>query len=116
MYPITRSLKRGCAAGLALAAGIALAACGGSASGNPLTPTASRGSVVVGSANFPEDELLSQIYATALGAQGVKVTRQFSLGAREAYYPQIEKGAITIIPEYNGPLLASAVDPSRTAA
>jgi osmoprotectant transport system substrate-binding protein len=112
----TRSLKRGSAAGLALAAGIALAGCGSSVSGNPLTPTASKGSVVVGSANFPEDELLAQIYATALAAKGVKVTDQFSIGAREAYYPQIEKGAITIIPEYNGALLTSAVDPSSTAA
>ncbi len=116
MYLTTRSLKRGCAAGLALAAGIALAACGSSASGDPLTPTASTGSVVVGSANFPEDELLAQIYATALAARGVKVTDQFSIGAREVYYPEIEKGAITIIPEYNGALLTTAVNPSSTAA
>jgi osmoprotectant transport system substrate-binding protein len=116
MYLTTRSLKRGCAAGLALAAGIALAACGGSASGHPLTLTASKGSVVVGSANFPEDELLAQIYATALAARGVKVTDQFNIGSREVYYPEIEKGAITIIPEYNGALLTTAVDPSSTAA
>jgi osmoprotectant transport system substrate-binding protein len=115
MYLTTRSLKRRCAAGLVLAAAIALAACGGSASGNPLTPAASRGSVVVGSANFPEDELLAQIYAAALAATGVKVTDQFSIGSREAYYPEIEKGAITIIPEYNGALLTAAVDPSSTA-
>jgi osmoprotectant transport system substrate-binding protein len=113
MYLTTRSLKRGYAAGLALAAGIALAACGSSASGNPLTP--STGSVVVGSANFPEDELVAQIYATALAAKGVKVTDQFNIGAREVYYPEIEKGAITIIPEYNGALLTTAVDPSSTA-
>jgi osmoprotectant transport system substrate-binding protein len=113
MYLTTRSLKRGYAAGLALAAGVALAACGSSASGNPLTPTT--GSVVVGSANFPEDELVAQIYATALAAKGVKVTDQFNIGAREVYYPEIEKGAITIIPEYNGALLTTAVDPSSTA-
>jgi hypothetical protein len=116
MYLTTPSLKRGYAAGLALAAGIALAACGSSASGNPLTPAASKGSVIVGSANFPEDELLAQIYATALTARGVKVTDQFSIGAREVYYPEIEKGAITIIPEYNGALLTTAVEPSSTAA
>jgi osmoprotectant transport system substrate-binding protein len=116
MYRTARSLKRGCAAGLVLAAGIALAACGSSASGNPLTTSASKGSVVVGSASFPEDELLAQIYATALAAKGVKVTDQFSIGSREAYYPEIEKGAITIIPEYNGALLTTAVDPSSTAA
>jgi osmoprotectant transport system substrate-binding protein len=110
MYLTTRSLKRGCAGGLALAA------CGTSASGSPLTPSASKGSVVVGSANFPEDELLAQIYATALAAKGVKVTDQFSIGAREVYYPEIKNGAITIIPEYNGALLTTVVDPSSTAA
>src|SRR5580658_1313918 len=112
----TPPLKRGYAVGLAIAAGIALAACGSSASDNPLTPAASKGSVVVGSANFPEDELLAQIYATALAAKGVTVTDQFNIGAREVYYPEIEKGAITIIPEYNGALLTAAVDPSSTAA
>jgi osmoprotectant transport system substrate-binding protein len=116
MYLTTRSLKRGCAGGLALAASLALTACGTSASGSPLTSSASKGSVVVGSANFPEDELLAQIYATALAAQGVKVTDQFSIGAREVYYPEIKNGAITIIPEYNGALLTTVVDPSSTAA
>ena len=116
MYLTARSLKRGYAASLALAAGIALAACGGTASGGPLTPSASGGSVVVGSANFPEDELIAQIYATALAAKGVKVTDEFSIGAREVYYPEVEKGAIAIIPEYNGALLTTAVDPSSTAA
>ena len=42
MHLTTRSLKRGCAAALALAAGLALAACGTSASGSPLTAAASK--------------------------------------------------------------------------
>jgi osmoprotectant transport system substrate-binding protein len=116
MQLTTRSFNPRRAAGIALSAGIALAACGTSATGNPLTPSASKGSVVVGSANFPEAELLAHIYATALAAKGVKVAEHFSIGAREAYYPEIEKGAITIIPEYNGALLTGAVDPSNTAA
>jgi osmoprotectant transport system substrate-binding protein len=116
MQLTTRSFKARRAAGIALSAGMALAACGTSGTGNPLTPSAPKGSVVVGSANFPEDELLAHIYATALAAKGIKVTEHFSIGAREAYYPEIEKGAITIIPEYNGALLTGAVDPSNTAA
>lgn len=116
MYRITPSLKRASAAGLTLAAAVTLGACGSSSSSNPLTPPASKGSAVVGSANFPEAELLAQIYGTALQAQGVKVTYKLGIGAREAYYPEIQKGVITIIPEYNGALLTSAVDPSATAA
>src|SRR5208283_1684057 len=86
-----------------------------SSSANPLAPTTT-GAVVVGSANFPEDELLAQIDVDALQGKGVKVTPKFNIGAREVYYPEIEKGAITIIPEYNGALLTTSVDPTSTAA
>jgi osmoprotectant transport system substrate-binding protein len=86
-----------------------------SSGSNPLAPAASSGSVVVGSANFPEDELLAEIYAQALQAKGVKVSTKLNIGAREVYYPQIAKGAISIIPEYNGSLLTVSVDPSSTA-
>ena len=86
-----------------------------SSSANPLAPSAT-GSVVVGSANFPEDEVLAQIYADALQGKGVKVTTKLNIGAREVYYPEVVKGAITIIPEYNGALLTTSVDPTSTAA
>jgi osmoprotectant transport system substrate-binding protein len=87
-----------------------------SSGSNPLAPAAGNGSVVVGSANFPEDELLAQIYIQALQAKGIKVTPKLNIGAREVYYPQISKGAISIIPEYNGALLTTSVNPSSTAA
>src|SRR5215469_17720578 len=41
---------------------------------NPLAPNGGSGTVVVGSANFSEDELLAEIYVLALQAKGVKVT------------------------------------------
>jgi osmoprotectant transport system substrate-binding protein len=72
--------------------------------------------VVIASASFPEDELLATIYAQALQAKGVKVTTKFNIGEREVYYPEIEKGALTIIPEYNGALLTTSVDTTSTAA
>ena len=113
-----RPVKRTAAAGVAAVACLAAAACGGSSSSstssNPLAPSAT-GSVVVGSANFPEDELLAQIYADALQGKGIKVTTKLNIGAREVYYPEVHKGAITIIPEYNGALLSTSVDPSSTA-
>ena len=85
-----------------------------SSASNPLSSGAASGTVVVGSANFPENELLAEVYALALQAKGVKVTTKLNIGSREAYYPQIQQGAITIIPEYNGNLLAKA-DPTSTA-
>jgi osmoprotectant transport system substrate-binding protein len=108
------------AVGLAAAVGLSLAACGSSKSGgsggNPLAGGSSKGSVVIGSANFPEDELLATIYAQALTAKGVKVTTKLNIGAREVYYPEIQKGVISVIPEYNGALLTTSVDTTSTAA
>ena len=86
-----------------------------SSGSNPLSSGAASGTVVVGSANFPENEVLAEVYALALQAKGVKVTTKLSIGAREVYYPQVEKGAITIIPEYNGNLLSVQVDKNATA-
>ena len=87
-----------------------------SSGSNPLSGgSASSGAVVIGSANFPENEVLAEVYYLALKAKGVNVSTKLNIGAREVYYPQVQKGAITIIPEYNGDLLTVAVDPSSTA-
>jgi osmoprotectant transport system substrate-binding protein len=71
--------------------------------------------VVVGSANFPESELLGEIYADALQAKGIPVTRDFGFGSREVYYPLVCTGQITVMPEYNGALLTTSVAPGSTA-
>src|SRR6202020_1765984 len=87
-----------------------------SSGSNPLSGgSGSSGSVVVGSANFPESELLAEVYAIALQDKGVKATTKLNIGDREVYYPQVGKGAITIFPEYNGALLSGEVDPTSTA-
>jgi osmoprotectant transport system substrate-binding protein len=96
----------------------ALAACGGSS--NPLASAGASGSsspaaqtVTVGSANFPENVLLGWIYAKALEAKGVKVTTKLNIGSREVIYRQIKSGGLSILPEYNGALLAY-LDPKAT--
>ena len=86
-----------------------------SSSSNPLSGGGASGSVVVGSANFPESELLAEVYALALQDKGVKATTKLNIGSREVYYPQMVKGAITIFPEYNGALLSGEVDPTSAA-
>jgi osmoprotectant transport system substrate-binding protein len=128
MFPISRfaatasPLRAGAVGGLAVLISVALAACGssgtassGKTSSNPLAPSAAKGTVVVGSANFPEDELLAEIYVLALQGKGVKVTSKFNIGARNVYYPQVVSGAISILPEYNGALLFTSLDPKSTA-
>ncbi len=62
------------------------------------------GSVTVGSANFPGNVLLAQIYAAALEDEGVTVDRQLRIGSRETYLPALEDGSIDLIPEYTGNL------------
>jgi osmoprotectant transport system substrate-binding protein len=108
------TLRGGAIVAIAAMASLVLAACGSSGS-NPLSSSSAAGSVVIGSANFPENELLAQIYAIALKAKGVKVTDKFNIGDREVYYPEVKKGAVSIIPEYNGTLLTVIVDPTSTA-
>ncbi len=95
--------------GTVAAATLALSACGGS---NALTPEAAPSSsapadtIVVGSANFPENVLLAQMYASALKAKGVKVTTKLNIGSRETYIPALQDGSIDLVPEYNGSLLS----------
>lgn len=64
------------------------------------------GTVVIGSADFPESTLLAEIYGRAMEAQGVDVDYQLNIGSREVYYSQIETGNLSVFPEYNGATLA----------
>lgn len=91
------------------AAALALSACGSgsdplakSSSSAGASGSATGGSIVVGSANFPENELLADIYAGALEAKGVKVTTKLNIASRETYVPALKSGEINLIPEYTG--------------
>ncbi len=111
----TRSVRT-LGAALSAVVGLVLAGCGGG--GDPLaqTPQAPSASdtIRVGSANFTENRLLAEIYATALSIRGVKVERQFGIGSRETYFPGLRDGSIDLIPDYTGNLL-QYLDPQATA-
>jgi osmoprotectant transport system substrate-binding protein len=57
------------------------------------------GRVVVGAANFPESQTLAELYKIALNAAGFQASVQQSTN-REIYEPALEKGEITVFPEY----------------
>jgi glycine betaine/choline ABC-type transport system substrate-binding protein len=57
-------------------------------------------SVVVGSTNFYEQEILGELYAGILEANGFEVERRFQLGAREVVFPALEAGELDLIAEY----------------
>ncbi|MFD0261685.1 ABC transporter substrate-binding protein [Kitasatospora indigofera] len=117
---VRRALTAATLASLALGA----AACG-SSGGDPLASPSTAGAaapapasgstVVVGSANFPENVLLGSIYSQALKAKGVKVEEKFNIGSREVLYGQVQNGSLTVLPEYNGALLGY-LDAKSTAA
>lgn len=96
---------------------VALTACGGG--GNPLSSSgggsdaAGTGSVVVGSADFPESAVIAEIYAGALNAAGVKATTKLNIGAREIYLKAVQDGSVDIVPDYSGNLLGY-IDKSNT--
>lgn len=64
------------------------------------------GTVVIGSADFPESTVLAEVYGRAMEAQGVDVDYQLNIGSREVYYSQVEEGNLSVFPEYNGAILA----------
>lgn len=88
----------------AVAVGLTLAGCSSPQSLNGGGGGSSE-SLVVGSANFPENITLAYIYGGALAAQGVKVTYKVNIGARQVYFPALEKGEINLVPEYAGSIL-----------
>ncbi|MFF7948159.1 ABC transporter substrate-binding protein [Streptomyces griseorubiginosus] len=108
-----RSLRKnpGLAAVALAAATVLLAGCGSSdKSSDPLNEDSggagSGDTVVVGSNNFAESILLADIYGEALKAKGVKVSYKPNIGSRETTYGLLKNGSITVLPEYNGSLLA----------
>ena len=81
----------------------------GCASSDPLDSGSSDSSdsktIVVGSQQYYSNEIIAELYAQVLEKDGFDVKRNFNIGQREVYIPQLEKGAIDVMPEYSGNLL-----------
>jgi osmoprotectant transport system substrate-binding protein len=70
--------------------------------------------LVVGSQAYYSNEIVAEIYAQALEREGFQVDRQFQIGQREVYLPEITSGKIDVFPEYIGSLL-QAFDKNATS-
>src|ERR1700751_4462370 len=80
-----------------------VAACSNS---DPMGPeTRSMKSIVVGSGDFPESEILAEIYAQALQVNGFDVGRRMGIGSRETYIPALKDHSVDLVPENIGNLL-----------
>ena len=94
-----------------LALALTATACGGDDGGAAEDgPT-----ITVGSFNFPESVIIAEIYAQALEDAGYPVETELNLGAREFIYPDLESGAIDLLPEYAGSALQVQFQGEATA-
>ena len=72
-------------------------------------PTAAPGAfdpdtIVVGTANFPESEIIGQLWARVLRDAGFNVEMSSQIGAREVYLGALQAGEVDVVPEYTGNL------------
>ncbi|MEU5362176.1 ABC transporter substrate-binding protein [Streptomyces sp. NPDC005925] len=105
----TRTRQAGAFTVAVAATAALLAGCSSSdGTSDPLAGGGEKGgdTVVVGSNNFAESILLADIYGEALKAKGIKVTYKPNIGSRETTYGLMKNGSVTVLPEYNGSLLA----------
>jgi osmoprotectant transport system substrate-binding protein len=102
---------------LALFLSLGVAACGSSdddsttsgEGGGAIVSSPDNGKVTltVGSKNFPEAEILGEIYAQALKAAGYKVKTKLNLGSETIALQTLKQGEISGYPEYTATALES---------
>ncbi|HET6997585.1 MAG TPA: glycine betaine ABC transporter substrate-binding protein [Solirubrobacterales bacterium] len=97
---------------LALALTLGVAACGGddddggttegNGGGGAIVSNPDNGevSLTIGSKNFPEQEILGEIYAQALAAAGYKVKTDLNLGSETVALRAVKSGQVSGYPEY----------------
>lgn len=89
---------------------VSLAACAGSdntpngTGGNAGGGSGGKGAISVGSGNFPESEILANMYSQVLKKAGYSVTDKFDVGSREAYIKAMQHNEVDVVPEYIGSL------------
>src|SRR6201746_743803 len=111
MFTAGKKGRIGAIAAIAVGAAVALAGCSSSSTplggGSSASGSAAAGTIVIGSQAYYSNEIIAEIYAQALEANGQTVTRQFNIGQRDAYMPSVEDGTTTLFPEYGATLLHS---------
>ena len=100
--------RRGLLAGIGATTGLlALSACSDT---DPFAVDQSSGGysggpIIIGSQQYYSNEIIAELYAQMMEKTGLSVTRQYQIGQREVYLPELEAGKIHVIPEYGGNLL-----------
>ncbi|HET9162795.1 MAG TPA: glycine betaine ABC transporter substrate-binding protein [Solirubrobacterales bacterium] len=118
MRTTTKRARASAAVLLALFLSIGVAACGssnndegtsGEEGGGAIVSNPKNGEVTltIGSKNFPEQEILGEIYAQALKAAGYKVKSALNLGSETVAHKAVTSGQISGYPEYASTALTS---------
>jgi osmoprotectant transport system substrate-binding protein len=115
---VTRRRPAGSPVGLVLVAALVLAAAGcdrGQAPPPSPPEDPGRPTIQLASFDFPESQLLAQLYGQALGQHGFPVEQVVGLGSREVVAPALEQGKVDMVPEYLGSALNFLNDRDRVA-
>ena len=78
-------------------------------------PGAGKPAITLGDKNFPEENILGDLYQQALQAQGYKVNLKPNLGSTEVAWKALKDGQIQGYPEYDGTLLATVAGITKNA-
>ena len=73
-------------------------ACGGS----PSTPAAPTGTIRFASYDFPENQILVEVYAESARRSGLPVSVQHGIGTREVVSPALQQGVVDVVVDYLG--------------
>jgi osmoprotectant transport system substrate-binding protein len=95
-----------CAAALLL---VLLAACGGTD-----RPATGGTTIRFASYDFPENQILTEVYAVAARRAGLSVSVQHGVGTREVVQPALQQGVVDVVVDYLGTALAFSA-PDRSA-
>ena len=105
---------------VAILAVTGLAACGSSSEPEPAGTALGDDSITIASFDFPESELLAELYGKALSGGGYDVESVHRAGPRELVEPALARGLVEVVPEYAGTavefLSLGAVDGSADPA
>lgn len=63
--------------------------------------------ITVGAVTFAENQIVAEMYAQVLEREGLEVDRRFNFSDRESMLPEIESGAVDVVPEYLATLLTA---------
>ena len=86
-----------------------LTACAGASAAVPTASDPIRrtdpGALIVASFDFPESQILANVYADVLRARGYPARVLENLGPRELVQPALFRGLVDVVPEYTGSAL-----------